>query len=138
MHEFHTQRRIEFADTDLGGMVHFSRFFVFMETAEHELLHSLGATPHGSLEGRSLGWPRVSASCDYRLPARYGDVLDITVRVLRKGKTSLTYGFRFRRGDVLIAEGRMTSVCCEVGDDGWRPVTIPAAVADGIEEARGS
>ena len=39
---FTTRRRIEFADTDMGGIVHFSRYFIFMETAEHQFLESLG------------------------------------------------------------------------------------------------
>ena len=69
--EFRTRRRIEFADTDMGGLVHFSRFFVFMETAEHELLAALGATIHMTLEdGRTIGWPRVAASCEYLSPVR--------------------------------------------------------------------
>ena len=42
--EFWTSRRIEFSDTDLAGMAHFSRFFVFMETAEHQLLNALGTS----------------------------------------------------------------------------------------------
>ena len=41
MHTFRTRRRVEFVDTDMGGIVHFSRFFVFMETAEHEFLEAL-------------------------------------------------------------------------------------------------
>ena len=41
IHEIRTRRRVEFADTDMGGSVHFSRFFVFMETAEHEFLRAL-------------------------------------------------------------------------------------------------
>ena len=58
---FTTQRRIEFADTDLSGLVHFSRFFVFMENAEHLFLESLGTSIHTHVEGHELGWPRVSA-----------------------------------------------------------------------------
>ncbi|MEM9599354.1 MAG: acyl-CoA thioesterase, partial [Acidobacteriota bacterium] len=38
MHELQTRRRIEFADTDMARIVHFSRFFDFMEAAEHEFL----------------------------------------------------------------------------------------------------
>ena len=44
MHEFRTKRRVEFADTDMGGIVHFSRFVIFMETAEHEFLNALGTS----------------------------------------------------------------------------------------------
>ena len=46
MHAFTTRRKIEFADTDMGGIVHFSRFVVFMETAEHQFLESLGSCVH--------------------------------------------------------------------------------------------
>ena len=61
--EFRTRRRIEFADTDLAGLVHFARFFVFMETAEHELLRALGGEVHRRWQGHDIGWPRVAASC---------------------------------------------------------------------------
>ena len=54
IHEYRTLRRIEFADTDMGGMVHFSRFFVFMETAEHEFLRTLGAEVHMTLEDEQI------------------------------------------------------------------------------------
>ncbi|MEL7264077.1 MAG: hypothetical protein AAFP69_04590, partial [Planctomycetota bacterium] len=39
---FSIQRRVEFRDTDAAGIVHFSAFFPFMETAEHAFLRSLG------------------------------------------------------------------------------------------------
>ncbi len=77
MHQFDTRRRIEFADTDKGGIVHFSRFFVFMETAEHQFLEALGSSVDLVVDGRRLGWPRVAAACSYRSPARFGDTLDI-------------------------------------------------------------
>ncbi len=39
---FRTSRRIEFADTDMAGLVHFANFFRFMEAAEVEFLGSRG------------------------------------------------------------------------------------------------
>ena len=136
MREFKTQRKIEFADTDMGGIVHFARFFVFMETAEHQFLNALGTSVVLEIEGRSIGWPRVAASCEYKQPARFGDLLDIDVSVVRKGRTSMTYGVRFRVGDREIAEGQMTAVCCELkpGQE-VRPIPIPQFIADKIAEA---
>ena len=136
MREFKTQRKIEFADTDMGGIVHFARFFVFMETAEHQFLNALGTSVVLEIEDRSIGWPRVAASCEYKQPARFGDLLEIHVRVVRKGRTSMTYGVRFRVGDREIAEGQMTSVCCELkpGQE-VRPIPIPQFIADKIAEA---
>jgi len=136
LYRFKTQRKIEFADTDMGGIVHFSRFFIFMETAEHEFLDALGSSVVLKLDGQEIGWPRVAARCDYKSPARYGDVLDIHVRVVRKGRSSMRYRFRFSVDEREIATGEMTSVCCELAPG--KPVVaipIPPSVADKIEEA---
>ncbi len=136
MYEFRTSRRIEFADTDMAGIVHFSRFFVFMETAEHEFQRSLGSAVHFQHEGVEIGWPRVEANCRYRSPARLGDELDIHLRILRKGRRSLTYSFDIRCGERLVAEGRLSMICCalEPGQPP-RPVAIPSFLAERLEQA---
>jgi 4-hydroxybenzoyl-CoA thioesterase/acyl-CoA thioester hydrolase len=133
---FVTHRRVEFADTDMAGIVHFSRFFVFMETAEHALRRHLGHEVQGvDGEGVPIGWPRVAVSCDYRSPARFGDELDLEVWVVELGRSSVTFGVRFRRGDVVLAEGRMTSVCCRLAPE-VRPVAIPADLAERLSAYR--
>jgi acyl-CoA thioester hydrolase len=124
MSRFSTTRRIEFADTDMGGIVHFSRYFVFMETAEHQFLESLGISVALEHEGQPLGWPRVAVSCEYQQPARFGDVLEIEVDVERRGVKSVTYALRVMRQGELLASGRTTAVCC-VMDAGGRPRSIP-------------
>lgn len=134
MHEFHTRRKVEFADTDMEGIVHFSRFMVYMETAEHEFLEALGTRVAVSLGDRKIGWPRVAVSCNYKSPARFGDILDIHLRVKRKGHKSMTYGFEFTRDGLPLASGEVTSVCCELGQQ-MRAIPIPAFIADQIEQA---
>jgi acyl-CoA thioester hydrolase len=135
MHELRTQRRIEFADTDMGGIVHFSRFFVFMETAEHQFLRALEAEVHMEVDDLQIGWPRVEASCQYLSPARLGDVLDIHVRVARKGEKSMTYSFTLSCAETIVARGRMSSVCCQMNaGEGLRAIPIPATIADRIAE----
>ena len=133
--EFRTRRRVEFADTDQAGLVHFASFFVFMETAEHELLRSLGNEVHRQWQGREIGWPRVDASCRYLRAASFADVLDIIVQVKRKGTKSMTYRFEFERDGELIAVGELVAVCCEVGGtDGPRSIPIPPDIADRLVE----
>lgn len=135
LQEIRTRRRIEFADTDMGGIVHFSRFFVFMETAEHEFLRALGAEVHMTVEDQDIGWPRVEASCQYLSPARLADELEIHVRVVRKGEKSMTYGFTFTRKDTIVARGRMSSVCCVMNESGGlRAIDIPASLAERIAQ----
>ena len=133
MREFRTQRKIEFADSDMGGIVHFARYLVFMETAEHEFLNALGTSVHSEVDGKLIGWPRVKISCEYKSPARYGDTLDILVRVLKSGRTSMTWSIRFSVGDREVATGQVTSVRCELAPE-MRAIPIPAAMLAQIEE----
>jgi len=136
MHEFTTRRKIEFVDTDMGGIVHFSRYFVFMETAEHEFLEALGSSVHLELDGKTIGWPRVAVSCEYKSPVRFGDLLELHLSVRRKGERSMTYGFRLSVGGREVAVGESTSVCCELEPGREvRAIPIPDFIADKIEQA---
>lgn len=133
--ELRTRRRVEFADTDLAGICHFARYFVFLETSEHEFLEAIGANVWLEVEGRRIGWPRVAASCEYAAPARFGDWLDIHLMVERKGRTSITYAFAITRDGQPIARGKTTAVCCELDAEGApRPIEIPSLFAERIVE----
>jgi YbgC/YbaW family acyl-CoA thioester hydrolase len=131
---FRTTRRIEFADTDMAGIVHFANFFRFMEAAEVEFLRSRGLSVKMELEGLGISFPRVSASCDYFRPARFEDVLDVAVTLEKIGRKSVTYGFEFSLGGAVIARGKVSSVCCRVrADQELESMEIPAAVRDKLE-----
>ncbi|MFQ5602221.1 MAG: acyl-CoA thioesterase [bacterium] len=133
--DFRTKRKIEFADTDLAGIVHFARFFVFMETAEHEFLHSLGTSVSTQLNGDQIGWPRLAASCEYLSPATFEEEIDIYLTVYRKGNKSLTYKFLFTRDEKIIARGQMTSACCVCNPgEKIKAIPIPDFIADKISE----
>ena len=128
---FRTTRLVEFGDTDMAGIVHFANFFRYMESAEHALLRSLGLSVTLDWEGEHLSFPRVAASCDYLRPARFQDELDVAVTVLDLGRTSVTYGFEFFKGQEAIARGQITAVCCRVGPDhGLQARAIPAAIRE--------
>ena len=132
--EFHTTRRIEFSDTDMAGIVHFSRFFVFMEAAEHAFLRSLETSVSAEWEGNKIGWPRLEATCTYLSPVVFEDVLDIYLKVVRKGTKSLTYRFDFFRGETAIASGKLSTVCCICNPgEKIRSIPIPDFIADQIQ-----
>jgi len=124
---FRTTRIVEFGDTDMAGIVHFANFFRFMEAAEHAYLRSLGLSVVMEIDGGKYGLPRVSASCDYLRPARFGDELTVEVTVVKLGRSSVSYAFDFTHGDEPIARGRVTAVFCRF--DAGRPEAceMPAA-----------
>ncbi len=131
--EYRTKRKIEFKDTDMAGIVHFSRFFVFMETAEHEFLRSLGTSVATEWNGNKIGWPRLAASCEYHSPLRFEDEVDIHLWVSNKGTKSLTYRFLFTLEGKDIARGQLTTVCCIINPgEALRAIPIPEFIASQI------
>jgi acyl-CoA thioester hydrolase len=124
MTAFHTTHRVEFHETDMAGIVHFSNFFRYMECAEVELLRARGLSVAMPWEGVNLAFPRVAAKCDYLQSARFEEVLNIAVTIERIGEKSVTYGFEFSRGGEVLARGAVTSVCCRV-EPGHRLDAIP-------------
>jgi YbgC/YbaW family acyl-CoA thioester hydrolase len=129
MTTFLCHRRVEFCDTDMAGMMHFSNFFRFMEFAEQEFRRSRELSVAWVEGVGHFGFPRVSATCDYLEPARFEQILEIAVTVEKIGGKSVTFGFEFRHEGEVIARGKMTSVCCRVGTGGTiESVAIPDAI----------
>jgi acyl-CoA thioester hydrolase len=133
-----TRRRVEFRDTDAAGIVHFSAFFFWMESAEHELLRAAGVpVVERNAEGVDASWPRVSASCDYLSAIRFGDEVEIEVAVEAIGRTSVTYGVAFSHGDTSVARGRIVAVRCLM-HPGRKPeaVLVPHEIIARLEPFR--
>jgi YbgC/YbaW family acyl-CoA thioester hydrolase len=133
---FRTSRRIEFCETDMAGIVHFANFYIFMEQAEHEMFRTLGLKLIDRQDdGTVISWPRVSASCSFNAPARFEDVLDVSVSVKRIGVKSVTFGIEFHRGETRIAHGQLKTVCCHFGrDDTMQSIEIPAQYRKKLEQ----
>lgn len=131
---FRTSRRIDFVDTDMAQIVHFSNFFRFMESAEIEFLQALEmSVSMRTPQGQRIGFPRVSATCDYLRPARFLDVIDITVTVANIGAKSVTYKFEFEKAGEAIARGQIVAVCCRTVDEKLESIEIPAELRAKLE-----
>lgn len=142
-YEFKVTRRVEFSETDMAGIVHFSNFFRYMETAEHAFIRSLGFSVAPGGAGAEIGWPRVHARCDYMVPLRFEDMVEIHLLVAQKRSKAITYEFRFRKlgegAPVEVARGSITvvSVIHRAGG-AMRATPLPPALAAKIEAAPAS
>ena len=146
---FRCRRIVEFRDTDAAGIAHFSAFFFWMESAEHEFLRELGirvvdnapedeealrrelASYEGIGSELEVSWPRVSVSADYKAAVRFGDTLDVFIAVAERGSSSITYRFRFENSGNLVAIGTVVVVRCLMRH-GMKPlpVKIPAGISE--------
>ena len=112
--------------------MHFASFFPLMESVEHEFLRHLGLSVLAHDGTGPVSWPRVNAQCDYRAAARFEDELAVELRIARLGEKSVTYEFDIRHAEELVAEGRITAVCCRLSTTGGplTPIPIPPAIAE--------
>ena len=126
--EFRYERRVHFGETDLAGIVHFSTMFRYMEEAEHAMWRSVGLTI--AERGGPLGWPRLSASMEFRNPLHFEDEFEVVVRIAELKTRTIDYEFVLRKGQTFIAMGRIACVCARKQPDGtMRATEIPADIA---------
>ncbi len=139
-YEFKAIRRVEFSDTDMAGIMHYSNFFRYMETAEHAYFRSLGLSIARDKNDPSVGWPRVHAECDFKLPLRFEDEVEIHLLVSEKRSKSISYLFKFSKLNATpvmeVARGKLTVVSVAMGEDGkMSACSIPPSIADKIQVA---
>jgi acyl-CoA thioester hydrolase len=138
-YEYKAVRRVEFAETDMAGIMHYSNYFRFLETAEHAFFRSLGLSIVTKVDP-PVGWPRVHAECDFRAPLYFEDEVEVHLLVAEKKSKSLSYVFRFRKLNatptIEVAHGKLTVVCVRHEKDGkMAACNIPDLIADKIEVA---
>ena len=140
--EYRMRRMVEFADTDMAGIMYFANYFKFMESVEHAFFRSLGFSVHGGEGASAWGWARRNASMSYERPLRYEDNVELHILVRKKGTKSITYETRFlldtKEGQVEVARGNITAVCVvKTESGGIRAVHMPSEVDAAIEVACG-
>ena len=126
--EFRYRRRVEFADTDMAGVAHFSWIAKYMEEAEHALWRAAGL----SIVRRNspLGYPRVALSIEFKAPLYFEDEIEVHVRITAMSSRSISYAHVITRGSTVIATGTMTAACVSEASGVMKSVEIPADVRE--------
>ncbi len=133
------RRRVEFADTDTANLIHFTALLRFMEEAEHALYRSLDFVGYRWSEDSVFGMPRVSVSCDYLGAVRYGDEVDVRLRVREVRRKAIRYSAEFTidrsGGRDVVARSDWTVVCArrEHGSLDWQGIEIPPPLKARLE-----
>ena len=138
-YSFTIKRQIEFSETDMAGIVHFSNFFRYMEMAEHAFLRSLGLSVHYNVGGQCNGWARVHAECDYLLPLHFEEEFEINLFVREIRNKTINYFYVFKKLDDtasagVVATGTITAVSVMINrqDNSIKGQKIPTSFTDEI------
>lgn len=126
------QRRVQFYETDAAGLVHFSWFNRYMEEAEHALWREAGLSiaPPDAV----IGFPRVSASFDFKRPLVFEDVFEVWLVVVEIADKTMTYRADVCRGSTAVARGRLTVACVrKAPGQPLKAISIPREIVDRFE-----
>lgn len=105
-------RVVEFHETDAAGLVHFSNYFRYAESAEHALYRAIDY-PMMNQHGASFyGWPRVRAQAKYSAPLASGDELRIELEIVEIKDKAIEWSFRIFRAkdDILAGKGSFATM----------------------------
>lgn len=119
--------KVCFSDIDNAGIVYYPRFMHYFHLAIEEFFEkALGINYADLLRRRNVCLPTVHVESDFRRRLHYGDRIDMEVRVLQVGRTSITWGYRgYLAGEKteVVVEGRNTTVC--VTTDRFDKIDVP-------------
>jgi len=130
--------RVYYEDTDSAAVVYYANYLKFMERARTEWLRARGheqdvlAARHGVL------FAVRSIAVDFLKPARFNDLLHVSVAVARVGRASLVFEQRVRRVtegrvDTLLASGLAKIVCLDTRS--FKPASIPSNLKKDLASA---
>ena len=115
--------RVDWEDTDAGGVVFYANYLKFFERARTEWLRGLGYGQQALRERTGAIFVVTDTQVRYLAPARLDDLLEVTVELRASGKASMSIVQQAWRGDTLLAAGDIRIGCVDEGT--FRPRRIP-------------
>jgi len=129
----HTELTVRYAETDRMGVVHHSRYFVWLEMARTNYIKSVGMS-YADMEKSGVMIPVTGVTCKYRLPARYDDEIVVTTRITRLTPARIEFAYIVtRKGETdILAEG--TSSHGFVDSETFKPLNFKRAMPELFEK----
>ncbi|MBN1354050.1 MAG: acyl-CoA thioesterase [Candidatus Omnitrophica bacterium] len=116
-----TEVRVRYDETDRMGVVYYGKYFTWLEVARTEFFRNLGM-PYADLESEGIRLMVTKASCAYKSPSTYDELLAIETSIKDVGNTSLAFSYVIFRKDTLIATAETVHVFT---DQKGKPIRIP-------------
>jgi len=121
--------RVPYADTDQMGVVYYGNYLTLFERARNELMRACGYT-YRECEAAGVMLPVVHAEVDYRSPAKYDDLLEVTasVQLLKGVRIEIACEVRRKGEDEILASGFTRHAFVSTKD--FRPCPPPQELID--------
>ena len=124
--------KIYYHQTDCGGVVYYANYLHFLEEARTEFLASRGVNIKELIEQGSF-FVVSHQELDYKAPAGYGDILDITTQLKEVSGVRINLEHQIKKIDGMLVAQAMTTLAFVNRD--FRPKPIPQEMRESIEKA---
>lgn len=128
-----TELTVRYAETDQMGVVHHSRYFVWLEMARTDYIKSLGMS-YDAMEKVGVMLPVTGVSCKYRLPARYDDCVVVTARISRLTPARIEFEYTLTRKGEQDVLATATSSHGFVDSQTFKPLNFKRAMPELFEK----
>jgi len=122
--------RVRYSECDPQGVVFNANYVTYFDIALTELWRE-AIGPYTEMMAGGADMVVAETRVRYLAPARFDDVLDVSIVPTRLGNTALTTSMEIRRGETVVVTGEMRHVFVDVGAGLKRP--IPDDVRRGLE-----
>ena len=120
--KFNFNIKVYYEDTDAGGVVYYANYLKFLERARSEAIYSLGFSNKGLLENYGILLIVKSCNIEYKKPAQFEDLLEISSEATSFTKTSILMKQLILKNKDVISEAEVHLVAV---DNKGKPTKIP-------------
>jgi acyl-CoA thioester hydrolase len=116
--------RVRWAEADLQGVVFNANYLLYMDVAVTEYWRHITSNKPETIRQDIERLYVVRSTIDFHQSARYDDLLEIGVRALRLGNSSMLFQFEIYRDDDHLITGQLTYVHAIDGKSATLPITF--------------
>jgi acyl-CoA thioester hydrolase len=102
--------RVRYSETDAMGYLHHGNNINYFEMGRTELLRAQGGS-YREMEEQGYFLVVIRAECDYKIPARFDDLLTIRTSVGKQSMAKIEFEHLVFRDGQLLAKGRTVLAC---------------------------
>jgi acyl-CoA thioester hydrolase len=120
--------RVYYEDTDSGGVVYYANYLRFLERARTEWLRAAGFEQNELAQAHRVVFVVTALTIEYRRPARFNDLLGVSVEPAELGASRIVLLQRVLRdaSEIVVASVRLACVNTAT----FKPARIPGPVAE--------
>lgn len=127
MKKFSMEHRVNYKETDQMGVVYYANYLIWFEIVRTEYFRDKNLVYKQIEDERKIYLPVAEATCQYKAPARYDDIVTLMTWISEMGKSKLIFQYEIEIDGKLTATGMTRHAFI---NDAGRPVPIPEDIRE--------